>query len=159
MGKGFQENLIGVIAARPGRVSADKIDHYVLVDEGSAQPFRCDRPEDCHRLPWRTLLRARQEIGRTPTPAATSSRKFRRFMLGDIPQFWSTPHEKFFAGMTAKCRDTAQWPAAGRQSLRSVAFRSVAWSVGEKARKTSIFARVLDLAPLGAGGRPARLPP
>jgi hypothetical protein len=36
VGKRFQENLFGVIAARPGRVGADKIHHYVFVDEGSA---------------------------------------------------------------------------------------------------------------------------
>jgi hypothetical protein len=36
MGKGFQENLFGVIAVQPGCVGADKIHHYVLVDEGSA---------------------------------------------------------------------------------------------------------------------------
>jgi hypothetical protein len=36
MGKGFQENFFGVIAARPDCVGTDKIHHYVLVDEGSA---------------------------------------------------------------------------------------------------------------------------
>jgi hypothetical protein len=34
--EGFQENLFRVIATRLDSVGADKIHHYVFVDEGSA---------------------------------------------------------------------------------------------------------------------------
>jgi hypothetical protein len=36
MGKGFLEDIFGIIAARPDRIGPDEIHHDVLVHEGSA---------------------------------------------------------------------------------------------------------------------------
>jgi hypothetical protein len=63
------------------------------------------------------------------------------------------PHEKFFAGMTATCRG-----ATRHNGQQPVGNRPDQWP--DQLCKASIFARgVVNLAPLSAGARPARLRP